>query len=254
MIEFGLLGRRLGHSYSPQLHRCFGTYDYQLLPMERTEMLDFVASRKYRGLNVTIPYKQDVAFLCDEISPLARRIGSVNTLYFRQDRLCAENTDLPGMREMLRRGGMGVRGQKVAILGSGGTSLTAQALCREDGAKETLVVSRQGPLDYASLCREHRDVELLINTTPVGMHPETGVSPLDLTPFKRLRGVADVIYHPAETLLLGQAKALGIPCVGGLWMLVSQGWHSARLFLQEDLPEALMENAYAALLKLEDVP
>lgn len=158
------------------------------------------------------------------------------------------------MREMLRRGGMWVRGQKVAILGSGGTSLTAQALCREDGAKETLVVSRQGPLDYASLFREHRDVELLINTTPVGMHPETGVSPLDLAPFKRLRGVADVIYHPAETLLLGQARALGIPCVGGLWMLVSQGWHSARLFLQEDLPEALMENAYAALLKLEDVP
>ena len=247
MMEYGLIGERLGHSYSPQIHRCFGAYDYRLYPMSKAELEAVLRRREFKGLNITIPYKRDVLPFCDEISPTVRAVGSANTLVLQNGRLIAENTDLPGFLAMLEKGGIALAGKKAVILGSGGTSLTAQAACRALRARETVVVSRQGPVTYDALYERHTDAQVIINATPVGMYPRNLEAPVDIAAFPRLSGVADVIYNPARTALLMDAQERGIPCADGLWMLVAQAWHAARLFLREDIPPGKMEEAYRSV-------
>ncbi|MBE5787036.1 MAG: shikimate dehydrogenase [Clostridiales bacterium] len=248
-MEFGLIGEKLGHSYSPQIHRCFGDYDYQLYPMSPEKLRETLEGRAFKGLNITIPYKKDVLPWCDEISDTVQAVGSANTLVMRNGRLCADNTDLPGFLSMLDRGKIPLNGKKVVILGSGGTSLTAQAACKAMHARETVVVSRSGPVDYDALYRDHTDAEVLINTTPVGMYPHNLLSPVDIRRFPQLCGVADVIYNPARTALILDARALGIPCIDGLWMLVAQAWHAAQQFLGREIPEKKIEEAYRSVRK-----
>ena len=247
MTEYGLIGGRLGHSYSPLIHRAFGDYDYQLLPVSPEEMDKLLKARAFRGLNVTIPYKKDVLPYCDEVSDAVEKIGSANTLIMRGKKLCADNTDLPGFLYMLNRAHISLKGKKALILGSGGTSLTAQAACRAEGARETLVISRSGPVTYEEMYLRHTDAQVIVNATPVGMYPGNLVSPVDISRFPGLEGVADVIYNPARTALLLDAKAAGIPCADGLWMLAAQGWHAAKLFLDRDIPEETVENAYRSV-------
>lgn len=246
-MEYGLIGEKLGHSYSPLIHRCFGDYDYRLYPMEKEEMEALLRERAFRGLNVTIPYKRAVLPFCDGISDTVRAVGSANTLVNRQGKLTAYNTDLGGFLFMLQKGGITLTGKKVLILGSGGTSLTAQAACREQGARETVVVSRSGPVTYEDMYRRHTHGEVLINTTPAGMYPQTEGCPADLSRFPNLIGVADVIYNPARTRLLQEAESRGIPHIGGLWMLCAQGWYAARLFTGADILEEKLEKAYRAV-------
>jgi len=249
MMEYGLIGERLGHSYSPRIHRVFGDYDYQLYPMPLEQLKETLQKRQFKGLNITIPYKKDVLPYCDEISEVVEKVGSANTLFFRNGRLCADNTDLAGFISMLDRGGIFLTGKKVVILGSGGTSLTAQAACRELNAREYIVVSRSGPVDYEAMYERHTDAEVIINSTPVGMYPGNLKSPVDLDRFPNLQGVADVIYNPARTALLLDAKERGIPSIDGLWMLVAQAWLAARHFLNRELPEALIGQAYREVRK-----
>ena len=249
MMEYGLIGEKLGHSYSPKIHPFFGEYDYQLYPMPPAQMEETLRARAFRGLNVTIPYKRAVLPFCDEISDTARQIGSAITLVMRNGRLLAHNTDLPGLLSLLDQNGLCLTGKKAVILGSGGTSLTAQAACRARGALETVVVSRQGPVTYEDLYARHTDADILINATPVGMYPNNLVAPVDLGRFPHLAGVADVIYNPARTALLLDAEEKGIPCAGGLWMLVAQAWHAAKLFLDRDIPEDAMVKAYQSVRK-----
>ena len=236
-MEFGLIGERLGHSYSPLIHKAFGDYDYQLRPVSREDLPAFMKARDFRGINVTIPYKTDVLPYCDEMSDAVKAIGSANTLIFRGARLRAENTDLAGFLFMLDRAGIELQNKKVLILGSGGTSLTAQAACRERKAREYLTVSRKGPVTYADMYEKHLNADVIINATPVGMYPNNLVSPVEVKRFAHLSGVADVIYNPAQTALLLDARDAGIPCTGGLWMLAAQGWYAAKLFLDTDVPE-----------------
>ena len=248
-MEYGLIGEKLGHSYSPQIHRYFGDYDYQLYPMDRQTLFETLKKRAFKGLNITIPYKKDVLPFCDEVSDTVRQVGSANTLYFQNGKLCAENTDLPGMLSMLKRAGISLTEKKVVILGSGGTSLTAQAACRVEKALEYVVVSRSGPVTYEALYEKHTDADVIINATPVGMYPNNLVSPVDLSRFPHLSGVADVIYNPAKTALLLDAEAAGIPHIDGLWMLVAQAWHAAKLFLDQDISEEAVEKAYQEVRK-----
>ncbi len=248
-MEYGLIGERLEHSYSPLIHRAFGDYDYQLYPMTGEQLRETLIKRDFRGLNITIPYKKDVLPFCDEISGTARAVGSANTLYFREGKLCAENTDLDGMLYMLDRAGISLTGKKTVILGSGGTSLTAQAACRARNAASCVVVSRSGPVAYADLYERHGDAEIIINATPVGMYPNNLVSPVDISRFPRLCGVADVVYNPAKTALLLDAEEAGIPHTGGLWMLAAQAWHAAKLFLGRDIPEEAVARAYESVRK-----
>lgn len=246
-MEYGLIGEKLGHSYSPLIHKCFGDYDYRLYPMTRRELALLLGQRDFKGMNVTIPYKRAVVPFCDEISDAVKKIGSANTLIMRDDKLCAYNTDLAGFLYMLDRAGIILDGKKVLILGSGGTSLTAQAACRERNAGEWAVVSRSGPVTYEKMYESYWDAQVIINATPVGMYPNNLLSPVDIARFPRLEGVADVIYNPARTALLLDAKERGVPCADGLWMLAAQGWHAAKLFLGEDIPEEKITEAYRAV-------
>ena len=243
-MEYGLIGEKLQHSYSPLIHRCLGDYDYRLYPLSPEALPDLLRRRAFRGLNVTIPYKQAVLPYCDACSDVVQRIGSANTLVNRDGRLTAYNTDLAGFLTMVRQGGIAVAGKKAVILGSGGTSLTAREACRQLNARQVVVISRQGPVTYDQLYAAHFDAEILINATPVGMYPHTLVSPVDLDRLPHLSGVIDVIYNPGRTALLLDAQERGIPNVGGLWMLAAQAWHAAQLFLDQPLPE---EKLHAAL-------
>ena len=219
---YGLLGRKLGHSWSVPIHTALGCAGYRLIELEPEELAPFLRREDIGGLNVTIPYKRDVMPLCDVIDPAAEAIGSVNTIVRRPDgKLMGCNTDIDGFRYMARRAGISLAGKKVVILGSGGASLTAQAAARQEGAAEITVISRSGPDNYENLGR-HADAQVLVNTTPVGMYPKNGEQPVDLAVFPALEGVLDVIYNPRRTALLLQGAARGIPCSDGLPMLVAQ--------------------------------
>jgi shikimate dehydrogenase len=238
---FGLLGRRLGHSWSPAIHAALGCPDYRLFPLEPEELPGFLARPDIGGLNVTIPYKQTVMAWCDEIDPAARAIGSVNTLVRGGDgKLRAWNTDAMGLAWMAERAGLDFAGKKVAILGSGGASLTAQAVARSRGARSIAVISRSGEDNYQNLSR-HADAELIINATPVGMYPDNGSAPVDLRDFPACQGVLDLIYNPQRTALLLQAEELGLPCSDGLPMLVAQAKAAEELFFGTSIPDERCE-------------
>ena len=190
---YGLLGRKLGHSWSVPIHQALGCPDYRLIELEPDALEAFLRRTDIGGLNVTIPYKRDVMPYCDEIDAAARAIGSVNTIVRRPDgKLCAYNTDAAGFCYMARRAGISFAGRKAVILGSGGASLTAQACARQLGARQVVVISRSGPDNYENLSR-HADVDIVVNTTPVGMYPGNGAAPVDLTAFPACGGVLDVI-------------------------------------------------------------
>lgn len=252
-MEYGLLGEKLGHSFSPQIHRALAGYDYRLLPTPPEEVAELFRRRDFRGLNVTIPYKQTVIPLCDEVDPRAAAIGAVNTVVNRNGRLTGYNTDIDGMICMARRAGVDLAGKKVVILGSGGTSHTAQAAARELGAAEIAVISRHGPDNYGNLFR-HADAQVLINTTPVGMYPDCGLSPVSLDAFPRLEGVLDVVFNPLRTALLLQAMDRGLPCSCGLPMLVAQARRAAELFTGTAIPPSRAEEVLSSLTsELENI-
>ena len=228
-MEYGLLGEKLGHSFSPQIHRDLAGYDYQLLPTPPEAVEDLFARRAFQGLNVTIPYKQTVMPLCDEVDPRAAAIGAVNTVVNRNGRLTGYNTDIDGFLYMARRAGVDMAGKKVVILGSGGTSRTARAAAGELGAREIVTVSR------------HADAQVLVNTTPVGMYPNWGQSPVSLESFPALEGVLDVVYNPLRTALLLQAEERGLPRSCGLPMLVAQAKRAAELFTGQNIDDSRAE-------------
>ncbi len=253
MIEYGLLGETLRHSFSPQLHRAFAGYDYRLLPTPRDQLEKLFAEREFRGLNVTMPYKQTVIPLCDELDDRAARIGAVNTVVKRGGRLIGYNTDIDGLLFMARRSGISLKDRKVLILGSGGTSRTARAAAEECGAAEIVIISRSGENNYVNLNR-HSDAEVIINTTPVGMFPNCGEQAVDLTYFPKLCGVLDAVYNPLRTALAMQAEQLGIPCSCGLPMLTAQARGAAELFTGSTISDERTEEVLLALRReLENI-
>lgn len=244
---YGLVGRRLGHSWSVPIHAALGCKGYRLIELEPDALASFLARPDIGGLNVTIPYKRDVMSLCDAIDPAAEAIGSVNTIVRGADgRLTGCNTDIDGFLYMARRAGISLAGRKVVILGSGGASLTARAAARREGAAEIIVISRSGPDNYENLSR-HADAEILVNTTPVGMYPGNGAAPVDLNAFPHLTGVLDVIYNPRRTALLLQGSARGIPCSDGLPMLVAQAKRAEELFTGQSIPDSENERILSQL-------
>ena len=246
MIEYGLLGEKLGHSFSPQLHKALAGYNYGLLPTPPGQVEELFRRREFKGLNVTIPYKRTVIPLCDEVDPRAAAIGAVNTVVNRDGTLIGCNTDIDGLIYLARRAGVDMTGKKAVILGSGGTSRTAQAAARELGAAEIAVISRQGEDNYENLSR-HEDAQVLINTSPVGMVPNAGASPVSLDAFPRLEGVLDVVYNPLRTALIMEAERRGLPCSCGLPMLAAQARRAAELFTGEAIPDRRLEEALSCL-------
>lgn len=238
MLKCGLLGEKLGHSYSPQIHSMLADYEYKLFEKSPEELEAFLKSGEFDGLNVTIPYKKAVMPYCAELSPTAAQIGSVNTIVRRSDgSLYGDNTDAFGFENLIVHNGIEVKGKKALVLGTGGASVTAQAVLKNLGASEVVVISRRGEDNYENIAK-HADAEIIANTTPVGMYPNNGKAAVDLTQFPKLSGVLDVVYNPARTALLLQVERLGIPCAGGLYMLVSQAKRSCELFTGKSIPDS----------------
>ena len=227
-MKCGLLGRKLGHSYSPQIHAQLADYSYELFEKEPEELEDFLRNGDFTGINVTVPYKKDVIPFLNEMTPRAKKLGAVNTIVRRDGKLIGHNTDYFGFLTMVRSSGLEVAGKKVLVLGSGGASNTAVAVLEELGA-QVLVISRSGKNSYENL-HLHADAALIVNTTPVGMYPNTGASPVDLDLFPKLEGVLDVVYNPARTQILLEAEKRGLVAVNGLLMLVAQAQEAAEWF------------------------
>ena len=245
-MKSGLLGRKLGHSYSPQIHALMGEYSYELFEKEPEEVANFVRNGDFTGINVTIPYKKDVIPCMDVLSPLAKRMGAVNTIVRQEDgTLFGHNTDYFGFSSMVLRSGISVKGKKVLVLGSGGASNTAVRVL-EDMQAEVIIISRSGENNYENL-HLHRDASVIVNTTPVGMYPNTGKAAVDLREFPHLEGVLDMIYNPARTQFLLDAEELGLPRENGLWMLVAQAKEAAEYFGRRSLPDSLIESVYKTL-------
>ena len=246
MKHCGLLGRKLGHSYSPAIHADLGDYSYRLFEKEPDELEDFLRNGGFDAINVTIPYKKDVIPFLDELSPTAKKLGAVNTIVRRPDgKLIGHNTDYYGFRSMLEKSALDCRNKKVLVLGSGGASVTICAVLEEAGALVT-VISRTGDNNYQNL-HLHQDAAVIVNTTPVGMYPNTNVSPLDLSLFPRLEGVLDIIYNPARTKLLLDAEARELVTMNGLWMLVAQAKEAAEWFTGEAIADNAIEAIHASL-------
>ncbi len=245
-MKCGLLGRKLGHSYSPQIHSFLGDYPYVLFEKEPEQIGDFLKHGDFTGINVTIPYKKNVIPFLDELSPVARKLGAVNTIVRRSNgSLFGHNTDYFGFSTMVRRSGLNVTGKKVLVLGSGGASNTAVAVLEEMGAN-VVIISRSGENHYGNLDL-HSDAALIVNTTPVGMYPKTEVSPVDISLFPKLEGVLDVIYNPARTALLQQAENRGIVAMNGLLMLVAQAKEAGEYFTGHPIEDTLIDSIYHSL-------
>ena len=236
MLRCGLLGRKLGHSYSPQIHHELFSYEYKLYEKEPEELESFLKSGTFDGLNVTIPYKKAVMPLLDEISPEAAAIGSVNTIVNRAGRLTGYNTDAFGFTWLLQKIGVDVAGKKALVFGSGGASVTVCHVLKSLGADPVVVISRSGENNYENLDR-HTDAKILVNATPLGMYPENGTSPVDLACFDAPEGVLDVVYNPARTALMLQAEALSVPHASGLSMLVAQAKKACEYFTDTEIPD-----------------
>ena len=247
MKKCGLLGEKLSHSYSPQIHTYLGNYPYLLYEKEREEVEGFVLRGDFDAINVTIPYKKTVVPFCTRLSPVARRLGSVNTLVREEDgSIFGHNTDYFGFSYMLDKSGVSPEGKKVLVLGSGGAAVTVVAVLRDRGAREVIVISRSGENNYENISR-HADAEMIVNTTPVGMYPHPGASPVRLSDFPACRAALDLIYNPEKTAFLLEAEALGIPSVNGLTMLVAQAKESAEYFGDAPISDSIIDKTVSSL-------
>ena len=245
-MKCGLLGEKLGHSYSPQIHALLSDYSYSLFEKQPEELENFLKQGDFHGLNVTIPYKKAVIPYLDELSPVAARLGAVNTVVRREDgSLIGHNTDYFGFKTTVEASGLKPKGKKTLVLGSGGASNTAVAVMEEMGS-QVIVVSRSGENNYDNL-EKHRDAAIIVNATPVGMYPNVDRSPLSLEQFPALDGVLDLIFNPARTRLLQEAEDRGLVAVNGLLMLVAQAKESAEWFTDSGIDDNKIEAIHRQL-------
>lgn len=251
-MRYGLIGEKLGHSFSKIIHEMLADYTYDLIPLTREEFHAFMEAKDFTALNVTIPYKQDVIPYLDELDPLAKEIGAVNTIVNRNGRFIGYNTDFYGFQYMLQYHDMAIKDRKCLVLGSGGTSRTVQAVLKHLGAAQILVVSRRDSdttISYENCYEKHTDAEVIVNTTPLGMYPNIDASPLNLSPFTKCQAVADAIFNPLRTKLTLQAEELGIKNATGLTMLVAQAKQAIEYFLDKKIDDGKIEEVYRELLK-----
>lgn len=248
MEKFALIGKTLKHSYSKKIHRLLGDYCYDLVEVAPEKLNEFANSKEYKGFNITIPYKKDIMPYLDKIDDRAKKIGAVNTVVERDNKLLGFNTDFDGMVYMLNRAGITVNGKNVLILGSGGTANTSQAVCEYLSAKSIKVLSRTGEINYDNYFKL-KDIEIVINATPVGMYPNNYECLIDLSHFEKLKGVVDVVYNPKITMLLYQAKKLGVKYTNGFSMLVAQAKYAAEHFTGQKIKDDVIEKVITELEK-----
>lgn len=251
-MEYGLLGKVLAHSFSPEIHGLIGNYDYKLIELNEDEVEDFLKKRSFKGINVTIPYKQTVMPFLDEISESALAIGSVNTVVNRNGKLYGYNTDFDGLTALCESLIPSLSGLKVLILGSGGTGKTAKAVAKAMGAKEIVTASINGEPDtvsYDTAKTLHGDADFIINATPCGMYPNINTAAVNLKDFKSLKALTDVVYNPLRTELVMQAREYNIPSRGGLYMLTMQAIKAAEHFFSEKIEKSRADEIFTHVSK-----
>ena len=251
-MQYGLIGEKLGHSFSKEIHEQLKSTPYELVELSLSEIEAFLEAKNFSAINVTIPYKTAVIPHLSNISERAKEIGAVNTVVNRGGKLWGYNTDFYGLQALIAHAGITLKDKKVAILGTGGTSKTALAVSKSLGAKEIFIVSRragEGVITYDELTKYQSEVNVIINTTPVGMYPNTEASPIDISAFAELEGVIDAIYNPLRTQLVIEAQKRDICAEGGLYMLVAQAVRASELFLDGTYEEGITERIYRKLLK-----
>lgn len=255
-MKYGLIGEKLGHSFSAEIHPQFG-YEYELKELPKETVADFLAKRDFSGINVTIPYKETVIPYLDEVDETARLIGAVNTIVHRDGKLIGYNTDFDGLCGLIDKSGISIADKQVLVLGSGGTSKTACAVARHLGCRSVVRVSRTGRDDcitYLQAREQHKDAQVIINTTPCGMFPKQDETAVDLADFPLVSGVVDVVYNPLRTKLVCDALARDIPAVGGLYMLVAQAAAAAALFIGRSVTSEQTDAVYNHLVhKYENI-
>ena len=250
-MEYGCIGEKLSHSFSKIIHNEICDYDYELYEIKKDELKTLLTERKFKAINVTIPYKQDVIPYLDSIDEFALKIGAVNTIVNKNGKLLGYNTDFSGMCCLIENSKIDLKNKKVLILGSGGTSKTAFAVASYLGAKEIYKVSRkstESSISYDDAYKLHNDAHIIINTTPVGMYPKIGESAIDISDFNKLEGVVDAVYNPLRTALVTLALKRGIKAVGGLYMLVAQAVFAAELFTDKAIDNGEIDRIYKKIL------
>lgn len=251
-MRYGLIGEKLGHSFSKIIHEQLADYTYDLIPLTREELDVFMTEKNFSALNVTIPYKETVIPYLDEIDAHAQKIGAVNTIVNRNGKLKGFNTDFYGFRYMLQNNGIDVAGKKALVLGKGGASKAVIAVLEELGASEILTVYyKENPetITYEDCYANHSDAQIIVNTTPVGMYPKADDCPIDLSRFPDLSGVADVVYNPLRTQLIVEAEKRAINAAGGLEMLVAQAKYAVEIFLDTKINDKRIDEINAGLVK-----
>ena len=247
--QMGLLGEKLGHSFSALIHPKIGDYQYQLYEVAPEKLGGFLQNSNFAGLNVTIPYKKQVMEYLDDIAPMAKKIGAVNTIKkMPNGSLIGYNTDYDGFKYLLQNNKVVIKDKKVLILGSGGAAVMVSAVLEELGAKEIVMISRKGENNYQNI-HKHYDAQAIINATPVGMYPNNYQAPLDISHFKACESVVDLIYNPLRTKLVTEAKMQGINAVGGLEMLVAQAAVSASIWCEREIEAEEIEKIITWLNK-----
>ena len=250
MKKYGCIGKKLTHSFSKEIHAKLADYAYDLIELTEEEIAPFFEKKDFAAINVTIPYKQTVIPYLDSISEVAERIGAVNTIVNRDGKLYGYNTDYYGMKALIERVGIDVTDKKILVLGTGGTSKTACVVAADLGAAEILTVSRRKTdkyITYEEAVCEHKDADVIINTTPSGMYPDCESRPIDIRSFTQLIGVIDAVYNPLCTNLVLDAKQSGIPAEGGLYMLVMQAVVAAERFLDITIDKEIVERVFASV-------
>lgn len=250
-MKYGLIGEKLSHSFSAEIHGRLFDYHYELKELSPDELADFICNQEFVGINVTIPYKEAVIPLLDEVDPVAKRIGAVNTVVNRNGKRIGYNTDYVGLKAMIEYAGLSLADKTVLILGSGGTSKTALAVAKDLGCREAKRVSRTKKDDcitYNQAKSQYAGAEILINTTPCGMFPKVCESAVNLADFPACEGVVDVVYNPLRTQLVCEALSQGVPAVGGLYMLIAQAARAAELFTGVSVPVEKIKTIYNDLI------
>ena len=244
MLQYGLLGQHLSHSYSPQIHKMFGCGAYELINIEPNQLRQFINDKNYSGINVTTPYKKSVLPYLDSISTKAAELGSVNTIIKKCDgTLYGDNTDLYGFNMLVEKSKVNICDKKVLILGNGGSTPIVRTVLENKNASKIVIVSRSGNVNYGNIS-QHKDAQIIVNTTPVGMYPNTGTSLICLDGFPQVQAVFDIIYNPIQTKLLLNASKRGIQNFNGLLMLVAQAAKSEELFFGEKISEGKVAEVY----------
>ncbi|MBR3867967.1 MAG: shikimate dehydrogenase [Clostridia bacterium] len=250
MKKYGCIGKKLTHSFSKEIHAKLADYEYELIELNEDEIAEFFDKKDFHAVNVTIPYKQTVIPYLDSLSDVAERIGAVNTIVNRNGKLYGYNTDYYGMKALTEKIGIDMKGKKVLILGTGGTSKTARILTEDMGASEIITVSRsksENYITYEEAVNEHSDANVIINTTPSGMYPDCEGIPIDISSFNKLEGVMDAVYNPLCTNLILKAKEKGIKAEGGLYMLVMQAVVAVQKFLDMEIEKTVADNVFASV-------